>query len=259
MRILFFGDIVGKVGRRVIKDHLPSLKEQYKIDFIIANAENATHGKGLSLIHYKELTFYGIDAITMGNHYLRVNEVITNNSAYTNMVRPANMHKSIPGVGSKLFTCKNKTIRVTNLIGTSFIQGASFNPFDCLDQIVKETKQDIHFVDFHAETTAEKKALAFAFDGKVSAIVGTHTHTQTNDEEILPNKTAFITDVGMNGLNLSVLGVIKDGPIHNMWTNVPSKFVIPETGLGLLNAVVITFDDLTNIPTNIEKIRIREK
>ncbi len=255
MNILFLGDIVGKIGRNTIAKYLPQLKHKYSLDFIIANGENTTHGKGLSLKHYKELTNLGINCITMGNHYLRVNEIISSNKEYINMVRPYNMNKAIPGIGSKLFTYNNKTIRVTNLLGRSFIQGADANPFDCLNDIVNSTKQDIHIVDFHAETTSEKLALFYAFKGKVSSIVGTHTHVQTNDDKIIDG-TSYISDVGMNGAYYSILGVEASGVIERTWYGLNSRFEVTETGAGLLNGVILSFDNTTNKAIKIEKINI---
>ncbi len=259
MNIIFLGDIVGRVGRTSIKEQLPSLKLRYNADFVIANGENATHGKGLSIKNYRELISYGIDCITMGNHYLRVSEVITSNEQYPNMIRPYNMNKAIPGVGTKLFNVKNKTIRVTNLMGRTFMQGFDTNPFEDLENIINTTTQDIHIVDFHAEATGEKASLAYAFDGKVSAVLGTHTHVQTNDNKILPNGTAFISDAGMCGLYDSILGVYPKGVITKTWTSLPSKFEIPESGNYQLNGVFIEIDDNTNNVLKIEKINIIEK
>ncbi len=259
MNIIFLGDIVGRVGRNAVKEQLPSLKLRYNADFVIANGENATHGKGLSIKNYRELISYGIDCITMGNHYLRVSEVITCNEQYPNMVRPYNMNKAIPGVGTRLFTKNNKTIRVTNLMGRTFMQGFDTNPFDDLNDIINSTYQDIHIVDFHAETTGEKMCLAYAFDGKVTGVFGTHTHVQTNDERILKNGTAFISDAGMCGLHDSILGVLPKGVITKTWTNLPSKFEIPESGNYQLNGVFIQIDDITNKPIKIEKINIIEQ
>jgi len=259
MNILFFGDIVGRVGRNVVYKYISQLKTKYNIDFVIANGENATHGKGLSLNHYKELTEHGIDCITMGNHYARVNEILTHNDEYKNMVRPMNFHPTMPGQGSKLFTCKNKTIRVTNLLGRVFINDVDLNPFDCLNNLINSTSQDIHIVDMHAETTSEKAAIAFAFDGKVTAVLGTHTHVQTNDNKILPKHTAFISDVGMNGLYESILGVYPKEVIERTWYQKSEKFILPESGIGQLNAVIINIDDKTNLAYSIQKINIVDK
>lgn len=259
MNIIFLGDIVGKVGRLAVKEQLPSLKLRYNADFVIANGENATHGKGLSIKNYRELISYGIDCITMGNHYLRVSEVITSNDQYPNMIRPYNMNKVIPGVGTRLYNVKGKSIRVTNLIGRTFIEGANTNPFDDLNDLINSTNQDIHIIDFHAETTGEKAALAYAFDGKISAVLGTHTHVQTNDNKILTNGTAFISDAGMCGLYDSILGVLPSGVVRRTWTSLPTKFEIPESGKYQLNGVFIQIDDKTNSVLKIEKINIIEQ
>jgi metallophosphoesterase (TIGR00282 family) len=257
MNILFLGDIVGKVGRRTVEKHLADLKKEFCIDFTIANGENATHGKGLSLSHYQELIKNGIDCITMGNHFYRVSEIISHNAEYVSMIRPANFYKDAPGVGTKIFAVGTKTIRVTNLIGRIFIEGADSNPFDTLSKIIADgPATDVHFVDFHAEATGEKMSLAKAFDGQVTIVVGTHTHVQTADERILPKGTGFISDVGMCGLYDSVLGVCPEGPVERTWKLAPATFVIPEEGIGMLNGIVVAVDDKTNMPTSIKRINI---
>lgn len=254
MNILFFGDIVGKVGRTTIYKYIEQLKTKYNIDFVIANAENATHGKGLSLKHYQELSSFGINCMTMGNHYFRVNEIITENDKYVNMIRPLNLHPSIKGKGSKEFIVKGKKVRVTNLMGRSFMTGTDLNPFDSLNELINSTSSDIHIVDMHAETTSEKLAIAYAFDGKITAVLGTHTHVQTNDDKILKNGTGVICDVGMNGLYDSILGVEPLEVVKKTWYQDVEKFKIPETGIGQINAIVLFIDDNSNKLTKMEKI-----
>ncbi len=255
MNILFIGDVVGKVGRNEVINRLSYLKNKYSIDFVIANLENATHGKGLSLGHYRTMTEAGINCVTMGNHYYRVADVLTKNEEFVNMIRPGNIHTSTPGVGTKVFTVKDKTIRVTNLIGKVFIDMADTNPFDYLNNIIeKEDKTDIHIVDFHAEATGEKMCLAKAFDGKLTAVLGTHTHVQTNDARILPLGTGFMSDVGMCGLYESILGVEPKEVINRTWKGIPGKFVTPESGRGQLNAAILEIDDTTNKLTKISPL-----
>ncbi|MCI2068760.1 MAG: TIGR00282 family metallophosphoesterase [Bacilli bacterium] len=257
--ILFLGDIDGPVGRKIVQDKLAEIKAKYQIDFTIANGENATHGKGLSLTHYKELKKGGIDAITMGNHFFRISEVITESSSYEDMVRPANLHPSVPGNGSKIFLVGGIKIRVTNLLGRVFVEGADLNPFDTLDNLITSgEKADIHIVDFHAEATGEKMCLAKAFDGKVTAVIGTHTHVQTNDSRILPLGTGFISDAGMCGAYDSILGVSPEGVITRTWKGLPSVFETPDKGKGILSGVVVKADESTGLCCSIEPINYFE-
>ena len=182
MRILFFGDIVGKNGRNAIKRNLGLLKSKFRADLVIANGENATHGKGLIENHYNELIEAGIDIITLGNHYLSKSEITEYIQHANRLVRPLNIKSDIGGYGSVVIDIDDISIRVTNVLGQVFLHEEVENPFDSLDQLINNSeKANIHIVDFHAEATGEKQALAWAFDGKVSAVLGTHTHVQTND------------------------------------------------------------------------------
>ena len=256
--ILFLGDIVGRPGREIVKSLLPGLKAKYSIDFVIANGENATHGKGLSLKHYTELMEAGVNAVTMGNHFFRCDEIITENDKYINMVRPYNLNPVIPGVGTKIFKVRDSLIRVTNLLGRVFIEGADSNPFTDLDKIIAKEKADIHIVDFHAEATGEKMALAKAFDGKITALIGTHTHVQTNDNRILPLGTGFISDAGMCGLYESILGVLPENVIRHTSLGIPTRFEVPESGQSQLNGVVIYANERTGKTENIILINERD-
>ena len=251
MNILFIGDIVGKVGRRVVSEQLPIIKAKYDIDFVVANGENVTHGKGLSIKHYLELKSYGIDCVTMGNHYLRNRDVFAYRKEYIDMVRPANMYPDIPGKLFKDFTVKGKNIRIINVLGRAFLDGANDNPYDTVENLRNlPVKPDMVFVDFHAESTAEKMIMGKVFDGKITGVVGTHTHTQTNDARILPNGTAFISDLGMCGYYDGVLGVKPEGAIQRTWKGEPSRFDVPETGRGSFNGLVMHVDE--------EMIRVTE-
>lgn len=243
-KVLFLGDIVGKLGRSVISDLLPSFIKEYQPDFIIANGENATHGKGLSVSNYDELKADGINCVTMGNHFFQVKEIIDRNTRYPDMIRPYNLHHSVPGAGTKVFTCHDVKIRVTNLLGRVFVDGAQSNPFDCLEDIINnQEKADIHIVDFHAEATGEKMSMGLAFDGRVSAVIGTHTHVQTNDARILPSGTGFLSDAGMCGFYDGILGVDKVNVISRTWQGIPGRFEIPEVGRKIICGVVMEFDE----------------
>ena len=246
MKILFIGDIVGKVGRRMIREKLPYFIKKYDIDFVIANGENATHGKGLIRHHYDELIDAGVDVVTLGNHFDSKSEIVKYIDRADRLVRPINLLRPFPGEGSALFDLDGVTVRVTNVLGSVFIKEEVNSPYlSTLELLENSEPANIHIIDFHAEATGEKQSYAYALDGKVSAVIGTHTHVQTNDARILPNGTAFISDVGMTGFNDGILGFDKDTVIKSNLYGEKSKFSPPDEGRGLLSAVVIDIDDLT--------------
>lgn len=262
MKILFIGDIVGKVGRRMIHDHLSSIVNKYKIDFIIANGENVTHGKGLVKHHYDELIDSGIDVITLGNHYDSKNEIRRYLDTSDRLIRPLNLIHEYPGVGSITFDYDGIIIRVTNILGSFSMDEDVNNPYYALLELMDnpdEEKANIHIVDFHAEATGEKICLAYALDGKVSAVIGTHTHVQTRDARILENGTGFISDVGMTGLYESALGFDKDSVVNKIIYGNKSRFEISEEGRGLLSAVVLDIDENSGKTTQIHPIYMVEE
>ncbi|CAG8466540.1 4050_t:CDS:2 [Paraglomus brasilianum] len=230
MRILAIGDIFGKTGRQVIKDYLPKLKNEHEIDLIIANVENTTHGKGISRKHYQELKNCGIDIMTSGNHIFAVEETKKYITEVPDLLRPLNSNPYHPGFGTILTKIKGKKIRITNLIGNNFMP------------------------NFHAETTAEKIALALYFDGKISALWGTHTHVQTADERILPKGTGFITDLGMTGPYGGVIGAKPEVIFQRGKYGLPAKMT-PHEDNGQFNGVIFEFDEDSNKLLNIKRIR----
>ena len=245
MKILFIGDIVGSIGRNIITTMIEKITSEEDISFIIANGENATHGKGLSEAHLNELFDAGIDVVTLGNHYANKKEIFNFLDSYNELLRPNNLHHSIPGTGTNVFEIDGVKIRVTNLLGRVYMAIDVNNPFDDLESIFASDDSDIHIVDFHAEATGEKYALAHAFDGKVSAVLGTHTHVQTRDNRILPYGTAYISDVGMCGPYDSILGVKKEDVVKRTWTSQPTPFNVQEEGESIFSAVLLTFNDQT--------------
>lgn len=253
MNILFIGDIVGRVGRDLIDEHLQSIKKKYKVDFVIANGENVTHGKGLIKKHYDELLANGIDCITMGNHVFDKHEILDWIDNATSLVRPANLTAKVPGVGTKVFTKDGVTIQVTNLLGRVFMDGVINNPVEVLESIISKSNADINFVDFHAEASSEKICLGYEFDGRVDTIVGTHTHVQTADERVLDNGCAYITDVGMTGPFNECIGMEKKNILYRMKTGLPATFKVAE-GPGILSAVVVRYQD--NKAQEIKRISI---
>ena len=252
MKILFIGDVVGRVGRRMLKDRIPYYVNKYEIDFVIANGENATHGKGLNRNHYFELLDAGVDVITLGNHYMSKSEILRYIDGVDRLVRPLNLLKEFPGEGSVVFEVNDVRVRVTNVMGSAFMGEDVNSPYYSVITLLSEEEPvTIHIVDFHAEATGEKQALAFALDGKVSAVLGTHTHVQTNDAHILPKGTAFISDVGMTGYADGVLGSTSETVVNKLIYGQQSKFQTPDEGRGLFSAVVIDIDDISGLAKQI--------
>ncbi len=238
VRILFFGDIVGPLGRKAVKKYLSLHKKQDEIDFVLANGENTTHGHGLSYVHYKELLSYGIDCLTSGNHFFNSPDAAKFAKEMNRQVRPYNFDKACPGVGSRLFSLEDGTeIKVSNMMGRIYMTGVQSNPFYDMDEILKEKKDVIHILDFHAEATAEKRIMGEYLDGKITAVFGTHTHVQTNDAKILSKGTLFLTDVGMNGAYYSSLGDDIEPSMRRTITQMPTALSVPRSGKMLVNAI----------------------
>ena len=261
MRILFLGDIVGRIGRNAVKHNLEKLVTKYQVDFVIANGENATHGKGLIEKHYNELIDAGVDVITLGNHYMSKNNIVSYIDEATCLIRPLNVTARVGGVGSAVFDVNGVGVRVTNILGTAFMREEVSMPYQALQELLEENDGEdvIHIVDFHAEATGEKQAFAFALDGKVSAVLGTHTHVQTNDAHILPKGTAFISDVGMTGYADGVLGSTSETVVNKLIYGQQSKFQTPDDGRGIFSAVVIDIDDISGLAKQIFPIYYLEK
>jgi 2',3'-cyclic-nucleotide 2'-phosphodiesterase len=247
VRVIFFGDIVGPLGRKAVRKYLSLHKEKDELDFVIANGENTTHGHGLSLIHYKELLSYGIDCLTSGNHFFNSPDAIRCASEMDRQVRPYNFDKDCPGIGTKAFALDDTLkIRVTNMMGRIYMNGVQTNPFYDMDEILKEAEEPIHILDFHAEATAEKRIMGEYLDGKVTAVFGTHTHVQTNDAKLLPKGTLFVTDVGMNGAYYSSLGDDIQPAMRRTITGMPTALSVPRTGKMLVNAIQFDVNKTTN-------------
>ncbi len=255
MNILFIGDIFGGPGRQVIKDHLPGLKEEFQIDICIANGENVAHGKGITEKTASGLFDSGIDVFTSGNHLWDRRESIDYLKIEKRIVKPLNYPDGAIGFKSYIKKINNKKIAVVTLIGQVFMWSAN-SPFTALDEFLPELKKETDniLVDIHAEATAEKRALGYYFDGRVSAVIGTHTHIQTADEEILPSGTAYITDVGMIGPHDSVIGMDKNVVLKRLVTCMPQKFIVASEGLQI-NAVFIKINDKNGKALKIQRIR----
>lgn len=255
MKILFLGDIVSKKGREVIRDSLASLKDKYKPDFVIANGENAAHGKGITSKIYNELLGYGIDAITMGNHTYAKRELLDSIDSMDKLIVPYNINDKV-GEGYRIFEINGKKICVCNLLGQAFMGDYMTSPFEAYEEIHNNTQADIYFVDFHGEATAEKRIFVEYFKNDVDVVVGTHTHVQTADECILYDNIAFISDVGMCGPYESIIGRNIEESIKGHVLHEKTKYETCESD-PMLCAVLIEFNDSTNKPVDIERIQIR--
>ncbi len=244
----------------MIKEYLPRYIKKYGVDFVIANGENVTHGKGLIRHHYEELLDDGIDVVTLGNHYNSKRELERYIDSADRLIRPYNLIQSFPGEGTALFDVDGLTIRVTNILGSAFMKEEVNSPYYSICEILSDLEpSDIHIIDYHAEATGEKASMAYAFDGRVSALLGTHTHIQTNDAKILPNGTAFISDVGMCGFADGILGCEKESVIKKNCFGQMSRFEVPSEGRGIFSAILMDFDDRTHICKQVTPIQYVEE
>lgn len=245
MRILAIGDLVGEGGVKKLKELLPKIREEEKIDFVIVNAENSAGGMGITTKIFNELKELNIDVMTMGNHTWGKKDIFTFIDD-SKLIRPANYPNNVPGKGYGIYTCKGKKICVVNLIGRTDMNVLSENPFLKMQDILKEVKSqaDIIILDFHAEATAEKIAMGYYLDGKITAMFGTHTHVQTADEKILEHGTGYITDIGMTGPIKSVIGMDIAVSIKRFETTLPEKYKLAE-GNCILNGCIFDINDET--------------
>lgn len=260
MRFLMIGDVVGRPGRKAVRENLPRMIDDYAVDFVLANGENASGGKGLTPAVADELFGYGIDVLTMGNHVWNKKEILGIIDTEPRLIRPANYPPGTPGVGFAVYTDgRGVRVGVANISGRVFMPALDC-PFrvinDILPRLLRETK--IVVVDFHAEATSEKVAMGWYLDGRASAVLGTHTHVQTADERILPGGTAFITDVGMTGPRESVIGVKKQPVIERFILQMPRRFEVA-SGPYQLNAVLVETDDESGRAMMIQRLFMLEQ
>lgn len=258
MRIGFIGDIVGKPGRKIVKDNLQKLKEEYKIDFVIANGENASHGFGLTIESSKELFKSGIDLITGGNHSFDKKKDMQVLLESESVLRPHNYPEGVVGTGLKICDVKVEDgiekLAVLNLMG-QYSMPLVENPFNLAKKVIEElNEQNIRniFIDFHAEATSEKRVMLMMFKNQVSAICGTHTHVGTDDLQIFEN-TAYLSDIGLTGCYDNVIGMDSYAPIQKATTGIGSHFEIPNSCFSVLQMMVV--DIKNNIATNSFKIK----
>jgi 2',3'-cyclic-nucleotide 2'-phosphodiesterase len=255
MRILFIGDIVGRPGRQLVKTGLAGLVSRHAIDFVIANGENAAAGFGITREIGDELLDLGVDVLTSGNHIWDKKEALDYIGAEPRLLRPANYPAGVPGNGSYVSRGRNgQSVGVINVMGRVFMLQID-DPFAVVLREIEAMRQRtrIIFVDFHGEATSEKIAMGWHLDGKVTAIVGTHTHVQTADERVLPKGTAYLTDAGMTGPHDSIIGVEVEPALSRFLTGLPSRFETA-TANPRLNAVLVDADEATGRATDIERL-----
>jgi 2',3'-cyclic-nucleotide 2'-phosphodiesterase len=259
MNILFIGDVVGSMGRDMIDEYLPKLKEKFHPHITIINGENAAGGRGITEKIYRGFLEAGAQVVTLGNHTWDNREIYEFIDEAKYLVRPANFPENNPGKGIVYIKMNQHEIAVINLQGRIFLP-PSDDPFKKADELVQEAKKrtDLIFVDFHGEATSEKQAMGWYLDGKVSAVVGTHTHVQTADNRILPNGTAYLSDVGMTGPYDGILGMDREVVLRRFMTNMPARFEVPKAGRAQLSAVSIDVDIKTGLAKKIERILIND-
>jgi len=259
MKILFIGDVVGSPGRDTLTNYLPRLKEKLRPQLTIVNGENAAAGRGITEKIYKQFLDLGAQAVTLGNHTWDKKEILDFIDDAPYLIRPANFPENNPGKGITYVKINDLEIAIINLQGRIFLDPHD-NPFKKADALINEAKQrtNIIFIDFHAEATSEKQAFGWYVDGRVSAVVGTHTHIQTADERILPQGTAYISDVGMTGSYDGIIGFKKEAIIKRFTTNMPTRFEVEEEGRNQLSGCLITIDQLTGKATEMKRILIND-
>lgn len=257
MKILVIGDIVGQSGVDKVKNILPNLRKNENIDFVIANGENSADGMGITSKIFKDLRLAGVNVVTMGNHTWGKKDIF-NIIDNKNLIRPANYPKDVVGNGYGIYECSGKNIAVINLIGRASMNVLSENPFVVVTDIINEIKDkaDIIIVDFHAEATAEKIAMGYYLDGKVSLLFGTHTHVATADETILENGTAYITDIGMTGPKKSVIGMEVDASIKRFVTTLPERYKVSDDKEVILNGCILNINSETCRVEKIARIKL---
>ncbi len=256
MRILFIADVVGAPGRKALAERLPAIRSEHEIDACVVNGENAADGIGITPRLADQILGMGVDAITLGNHAFRRAEIGEYLEASDCVIRPANTARATPGRGLAIVPVGDAKLGVINVLGSLFLHPAT-SMFEVIDDLVDEARKQtpVILVDVHAEATSEKAAMARWLDGRVTAVVGTHTHVQTSDATVLPKGTAFITDAGMTGPHDSVIGVEAELAIRRMRTGLPVRFETAQGGVRVEGAVV-TCDAATGKSSSIEAIRV---
>ena len=260
MRILFLGDVMGRAGRKAVIEGLPKLREDWKLDFVIVNGENASNGMGLNGEHAKALLAAGVDCLTLGDHAFDQKDMLQFIEGESRIVRPLNFAKGAPGRGHRLFTApKGQKVLVLQALGQVFMKRAFDDPFGAVERVLKSHPRgglaQAIIVDMHCEATSEKMAMGHFCNGKASLVVGTHTHVPTGDAQILSNGTAYLTDAGMCGDYNSVIGMEKAEPMRRFLTGMPKGRFTPAEGEATLSGVYVETDDRTGAATKVRMVR----
>lgn len=260
MRLLFIGDVVGRAGRRAVLAVLPELRTRYDVDFVVVNAENAAGGYGITEQIFQDLRDAGADVVTTGNHVWDQRETLVYIARHDRLLRPINFPPGTPGRGAGLFEARNGAqVLVMNVMGRLFMNDLDC-PFQALDRELEaaplKTAADAILVDFHAEATSEKQAAAHFVDGRVTAVIGTHTHAPTADDQVLPGGTAFMSDAGMSGDYNSVIGMEREEPVTRFVRQISSGRFTPALGAATVCGAAIDVDDATGLARHIAPLRI---
>ncbi len=261
MRILFLGDVMGRAGRTAVAERLAKLREDWRLDFVIINGENASNGMGLTADHAKLLFDAGADCVTLGDHAFDQKDMLQHIGQDTRILRPINYAKGAPGRGHKVFTAPGgRKVLVAQVLGQVFMKRPFDDPFSALEPVLKAHPPggmvQAAIVDMHCEATSEKMAMGHFCDGRVSLVVGTHTHVPTADAQILPGGTAYLTDAGMCGDYNSVIGMEKAEPLRRFITGMPKSRFAPALGEATLSGVFLESDDRTGLAKSVRMIRI---
>jgi metallophosphoesterase (TIGR00282 family) len=260
LRILFIGDVVGRSGRDAIVEHLPTAIADWKIDLAVVNGENAAGGFGITEAIYNDFIDAGADAVTLGNHSWNQKEALVFIERAPRLVRPINYMPGTPGRGAALIETRNgQRALVINALGRLFMEPVD-DPFEMIDREIEacplRQAVDAIVVDFHCEATSEKQGAGHFCDGRVSLVVGTHTHIPTSDHQILPNGTAYMTDAGMTGDYDSIIGMQKAEPLRRFTTGIPSRRFEPATGVATMSGIAVETDDATGLAIRVAPVRI---
>lgn len=260
MRILLIGDVVGRSGRHGVTDRLPDLMQEWRLDFVVVNGENAAGGFGITETIYKEMLGAGADAVTLGNHAFDQKEALVFIGRASRLIRPVNYPKGTPGRGAALIDARNGArVLVINAMGRVFMDALD-DPFAALEREIGacplRTGADVIIVDMHAEASSEKQAMGHFLDGKVSIVYGTHTHVPTADHHVLPGGTAFMTDIGMTGDYDSCIGMAKDEPVSRFLRRIPSSKFEPAHGPATLCGLAVETDDKTGLAVRVAAVRL---
>lgn len=260
MKILFLGDVVGRAGRAAITTHLPTLRKDWALDFVVVNGENATGGMGLSGAHAQTILDAGADVITLGDHAFDQKDMLSFIASEPRILRPLNYSKAAPGTGARVFEAtRGRKVLVTQVLGQVFMKRPFDDPFSAMDAVLRQYpiggQVQASLVDVHCEATSEKMALGHFCDGRASVVVGTHTHVPTADAMLLPGGTAYQTDAGMCGDYNSVIGMDKEEPLRRFITGMPKARFAPAMEDATLSGLYVETDDLTGKANRVEMVR----